>query len=378
MAEHVTNMKFFFEILKLKPSMLTLRQKALLRQNNLAPFSDYTPQATAAPYLSRKDEIENAFEIFEELPYDFISEYNRMIVALCSCARMTLVSNNNFDRYSISYQWYEGQYPIIRQYNNAELLKFVVENIGDQNIQLAVSDTIAKREVIAMQIAEFNYKYTDMLKFVIGNRGRFPEIIFKLNKAMRHGWAKQALKSDKRLMADMEFLHYKIEILDTESQSSYQNQRRTAVYYTDDTLFDVYQQNYSLLLEEIETIRTSIIQSRVTAETLSMCIERILNPTPELVQVINLIHNVIRNAWCQENIPGDNRLISNLQAPEYLVAKLKNDSIANNRCHHTSDEWDEMPSDLVYYTQQELKNVYCDNCLLIKDYLQIIVPYLYH
>jgi hypothetical protein len=371
-------MQFFFEILKLKTSMLTLRQKALLRQNNLPPFSDYTPQATAAPYLSRKDEIENAFEIFEELPYDFISEYNGMIVALCSCARMTLVAKNNFDRYSIEYQSYEGQNPVIRTHNNAELLKFVVENIGDQNVQLAVSDTIAKREVIAMQIAEFNYKYTDVLKFVIGNRARFPEIIFKLNKAMRHGWAKQALKSDKRLMADMEFLHYKIEILDTESQSSYQNQRKTAVYYTDDTLLEVYQQNYSLLLEEIETIRTSIIQSRATAETLSMCIERIVNPTPELVQVINLIHNVIRNAWCQENIPGDNRLISNLQAPEYLVAKLKNNTPADHRCHYTSNEWDEMPQrrDFVYYTQQELKNVYCDNCLLIKDYLHIIVPYL--
>jgi len=378
MAGQGTDMQKFFEILQLKPSVLTLRQQALLRQNNFAPFREYAPQATAAPYLSKKDEIEHAFEIFNELPYDFISEYNRMIIALCSCANMTLVTENNGDIYSISYDTYAGQRPVTCTRSTAEVLNFVVENIDDQNIQLAVSDTIAKREVIALQIAEFNYKYADVVKFIIHNRARFPYIIFKLNKALRRGWAAQALKIDNRLMADMNFHDYAIQILDTQSHSLYQNQSRKLVYYTDDTLLEVYRQNSSLLLEEIDTIHTSIIQSQVTAEALSIYIERILNPTPELVQVINLMHNVIRNAWCQENITGDNRLISNLEGAEYLVAKLENPTPPYPRCQYTSEEWQNMPQrpDFFYYTRKELETVYCDNCLLIEHYLRMIIPHL--
>jgi len=378
MGEHGTEIQKFFEILQLKPTVLTLRQQALLRRNNLAPFCDYASQATPAPYLSKQQEVEHAFEIFQEYPYDFIGEYNRMIAALCRCANMTLVTDNNGDMYSISYDTYIRQGLETRTRSTAEVLRFVVEHIDDPSIQLAISDTIAKRDAIAVQTAAFNYKYADMVKYIVHHRARFPDIIFKFNEALRRGWAAQGLRTDKRLMADMNFGEYTIEILDTESQSLYQNQSRPTLYYTDDTLLEVYRQNSRLLLGEIDAIGAHISHSRVTADTLSKCIERILKPTPELVEIVNHMLHVIRTTWRLQNIPGDNRLISNLEGPQYLVAKLENQTPLIPQWAYTPEEWQEMPPrpDFFYYTKKELETVYRDNCVLIQDYLRMIVPHL--
>jgi len=120
-----------------------------------------------------------------------------------------------------------------------------------------------------------------------------------------------------------------------------------------------------------------ISHSRATAETLSRCILRILEPTPELVEIVNHMHYVIRTSWLLQNIRGDNRLISNLEGPQYLVAKLENQIPPFPQCNYTPEQWQEMPPrpDFLYYTKKELETVYRDNCVLIQDHLRMIVSH---
>lgn len=372
MAEHGTDIQNFFEILQLKPSVLTLHQQALLRRNNVAPFCDYASQATPASHLTKQDEVEHCFEIFKEYPYDFISEYNRMITALCTCANMTLVTDNNGDMNSISYETYDIKGLSVLTRSTAEVLRFVVQHIDDPSIQSAVSDTIAKRDAIAMQIAAFNYKCAGVVKYIIQHRARFPDIIFKFNETLRQGWAAQALRTDNRLMANMDFTKWTISVQTPETKEIHFNKKGLVVYYTDDALLEVYRQNSSLLLGEIDAACAYISHSRAIAETLSRCILRILEPTPELVEIVNHMHKVIRTSWLLQNIPGDNRLISNLEGPQYLVAKLENPISLLPQWYYTPEQ---CRPDFLYYTKKELETVYRDNCVLIEDHLRMLVSH---
>ena len=329
------------------------------------------------PYRSEPQEVEHAFAIFQQYPYDYISEYNRMIAALCRRAHMTLETHNESDIYSISYNTYVGQSLETRTRSTAEVLKFVVEYISDPSIQLAISDTIEKRGAIAAQTAEFDYKYADLVKFIIHHRARFPGAIFKFKKALRRGWAAQGLRNDSRNIPNMNSKYYTIQVLDPKPYVSTQQQPFTTPCYTDDALFELYRQNSRLLLGEIETIRASIFENQDTAEALSDHIERILNPTPDIVEIINTMHHMIQDAWCKEKIPDDNRIISKLQGPEYRVEKLENTTMLYQKHHYTLEEWQKLPPrpDFFYYTKKELETVYRDNCVLIQHHLRMIVPH---
>ena len=329
------------------------------------------------PYRSKQHEVEHAFAIFQEYPYDYISEYNRMIAGVCRRTNMTLETYKNSDIYSISYNTYVGQSLETRTRSTAEVLNFVVEHIDDPSIQLAVSDTIAKRGAIAAQISEFDYEYADVVKFIIHHRARFPGAICEFKKALRRGWAAQGLRNDGRKIPNMNSKYYTIQVLDPKPYLSTQPQPLTTPCYTDDALFELYRQNSRLLLGEIDTIRASLFENRVTAETLSDHIERILTPTPDIVGIINTMHHMIEDAWCEEKIPDDNRIISKLQGPEYRVQKLENTTLLYQKSHYTLEEWQKLPPrpDFFYYTKKELETVYRDNCVLIQDYLRMIVPH---
>lgn len=329
------------------------------------------------PFRSKQHEIRAAFEIFQEYPYDYIGEYNRVIAALCRRANMRLVTDHSSDMYAISYNTYVGPSLETHTRSTAEVLQFALEYIDDPGILRAISDTIAKRDAAAVQMAAFDYQYADVVKYIIQRRARFPGAICKFKKALRRGWAAQGLRNDGRKIPNMNPRDYSIQVLDAKTHLPMQKQPLTAPCYTDDALFELYRQNSGLLLGEIEGVRACIFQNRVAAEALSDRIERILTPTPETVDMINMMHRMIATAWCEEKIPDDNRIISKLQGPEYRVQKLENTALPYQKSHYTPEEWQQLPPrpDFFYYTKKELETVYRDNCALIQDHLRMIVSH---